>query len=210
MKRCDLTGQKFNKLTVMELSHISKMTYWKCQCECGNLTVVSIANLKSGRVRSCGCLNYGLQRNKPVDLLGQKFGRLTVLEFSHIGERKNSFWKCKCDCGNIHVISNKDLKNGVISCGCYRKEANIKRIETHYILSTYVPALTQKVAKNNTSGHKGVSWEKSTSMWVVSIGYQNRIIRIGRFSKLEDAIKAREAAEIKYFYPIIDNFKRKG
>ena len=42
-----------------------------------------------------------------IDLKGQKFGRLTVLEFAGILKRKEqqySMWKCKCECGNICVL----------------------------------------------------------------------------------------------------------
>jgi hypothetical protein len=57
----DLTGQKFGKLTVIKLHHIKKYKdknsyYWFCECECGNTKIVSSSNLKSGGVKSCGCL----------------------------------------------------------------------------------------------------------------------------------------------------------
>lgn len=57
------------------------------------------------------------------DLTGQKFGRLTVLEFSHRGKFRQSFWKCKCDCGNIVIVRAGQLKFGATkSCGCYQKD----------------------------------------------------------------------------------------
>ena len=52
------------------------------------------------------------------DLTGQKFGRLTVLEY-----KGNSKWLCKCDCGNIRIVRAYDMKIAkTISCGCYNKE----------------------------------------------------------------------------------------
>ena len=57
--------------------------------------------------------------SKRLDLVGQKFGRLTVIEFSHID--KVTFWKCKCDCGKYHIVAGYLLvKNKVKSCGCLR------------------------------------------------------------------------------------------
>lgn len=56
------------------------------------------------------------------DLVGQVFGKLTVLEDS--GERKNRrvLWDCKCECGNIVRINGKYLLSGdTKSCGCYSK-----------------------------------------------------------------------------------------
>jgi len=55
------------------------------------------------------------------NLLGQKFGRLSVVKFSHV--KRRAFWKCLCDCGNSLTIHSKDLMNGnTKSCGCYKIE----------------------------------------------------------------------------------------
>ena len=53
----DLTGQKFGKLTVIAYAGKDKNhhTLWKCQCECGNITIVSTSNLTTGHTMSCGC-----------------------------------------------------------------------------------------------------------------------------------------------------------
>ena len=54
----DLTGQRFNKLTVIKrvISPNNPNRYtWKCQCDCGNICYVSGNNLKNGQV-SCGCI----------------------------------------------------------------------------------------------------------------------------------------------------------
>lgn len=59
-KFIDLTGQKFNKLTVIERMPSRKgKTVWKCQCDCGKYTTVEASNLKTGQVKSCGCLSNG-------------------------------------------------------------------------------------------------------------------------------------------------------
>ena len=55
----DLTGQKFGRLTVIERSNIKKdrtAAVWKCQCDCGNETIVSGIRLRSSNTKSCGCL----------------------------------------------------------------------------------------------------------------------------------------------------------
>lgn len=54
------------------------------------------------------------------DLHGKRFGRLTVLQFSH-KENRSYFWLCKCDCGTVKAINIGNLKNGKVnSCGCLR------------------------------------------------------------------------------------------
>lgn len=55
----DLTGQKFGKLTVLQLSEnrtSGGATKWICQCECGGIKEVSSKALQSGQTMSCGCL----------------------------------------------------------------------------------------------------------------------------------------------------------
>ena len=53
----DLTGKKFNKLTVlMRDSEKKNRPYWICECECGNHVSVRADLLKSGNTKACGCL----------------------------------------------------------------------------------------------------------------------------------------------------------
>ncbi|WP_455797214.1 hypothetical protein [Clostridium butyricum] len=57
----DLTGQKFDLLTVIEFSHREAGSngkyryYWKCKCECGNEVIRRADGLKDKGVKSCGC-----------------------------------------------------------------------------------------------------------------------------------------------------------
>jgi hypothetical protein len=51
---------------------------------------------------------------------------------------------------------------------------------------------------NNKSGHKGVSWCKSKNKWDARIGVENKIITLGRFEKIEDAIAAVNNARQKH------------
>ena len=65
---------------------------------------------------------------RTIDLTGQKFGRLTVLEPAYTKEigkdkKKRLYWKCQCDCGNIAYVMGQTLRNGTTnSCGCLHKE----------------------------------------------------------------------------------------
>ena len=51
----DLTGQKFNRLTVIERDTSRKGTYWICKCDCGDTKSIRASNLTTGRTHSCGC-----------------------------------------------------------------------------------------------------------------------------------------------------------
>lgn len=61
---------------------------------------------------------------KAKDLRGQVFGKLTVLyRYNKTDCRGNSFWKCRCECGNFTVVPGYCLQNGnTRSCGCLQKE----------------------------------------------------------------------------------------
>ena len=67
----------------------------------------------------------GRKRSK---LTGQKFGKLTVVKFSHINKRGNSCWVCKCNCGNEKIINSASLKKGgTTSCGCLWKAQKLPK-----------------------------------------------------------------------------------
>ena len=54
---------------------------------------------------------------------------------------------------------------------------------------------------DNTSGHTGVYWHKKHQKWVAAIGNGRALYDcLGYFDNYEDAVKAREAADIKYNY----------
>lgn len=123
MKFIDLTGQKFGRLTAVSPVRVNNNIRWKCICECGGTTITSSTKLKSGHTQSCGCLQRErTSKSCRKDKVGQKFGKLTVLErIDKMGERAK--YKCKCDCGNIVIVEGCNLSTGMTkSCGCIRKE----------------------------------------------------------------------------------------
>lgn len=119
MELNDITGQRFNDLTVLQRMHIKKgRTHWECLCQCGTTTIVESTKLKSGHTKSCGCLNAKSLRNRAFDLTGQVFGRLTVLNRAAV-QSGDPQWVCKCECGQTTQALTARLRNGhVKSCGC--------------------------------------------------------------------------------------------
>lgn len=106
----------------------SKFGKCECQCEKKTLRDIRLAKFIENRSRSCGCLKGKLiSEKKQIDLRGQTFGFLKVLE--NVGNKPNDkhiFWKCFCDpklggCGNSIETSSAHLRNGSTkSCGCLR------------------------------------------------------------------------------------------
>jgi Meiotically up-regulated gene 113 len=68
---------------------------------------------------------------KIKDRKGLTYGKLTVVEFSHIANTsgRNAYWKCVCDCGNETTVGSQHLGKGTNSCGCLAKELSSKRIK---------------------------------------------------------------------------------
>lgn len=57
-----------------------------------------------------------------IDLTGQRFGRLVVLN-RETPRGTNASWRCKCDCGNEVVVFRQNLRMGnTKSCGCLSRE----------------------------------------------------------------------------------------
>ena len=65
---------------------------------------------------------------KIIDLIGQKFGRWTVVERASKPEGSHStsaFWLCRCECGNQKIVSGNVLRQGKSqSCGCYNIDSH--------------------------------------------------------------------------------------
>lgn len=69
---------------------------------------------------------------KFLNLQGERFGRLTVIERAENNERNRPQWRCRCDCGNEKIVTTAHLRDGnTQSCGCLIVEGIRKRSTTH-------------------------------------------------------------------------------
>jgi hypothetical protein len=67
-----------------------------------------------------------------VDLIGKKFGRLTIMAIVSPSSDGRARCSCRCDCGNETTPYLKNVKSGVTqSCGCLRKERALAAVRTH-------------------------------------------------------------------------------
>lgn len=131
----DLTGQKFDKLLVLEKAESRKRhVYWKCLCDCGNICEQSSEYLKrTGLPRDCGCSKKITQKKKRLEeketrLIGKRFGRLTVIKRTDrkMNNNKCYYWLCQCDCGNFKEVPSEYLTSGhTQSCGCLKLDAHL-------------------------------------------------------------------------------------
>lgn len=122
-------GSKFSHWTVLGV--VTNRQYL-CGCECGNIKRVFIQNLKRGLSKSCGCISHTKPAHNYIDIVGKKFGNLTVLErASALGVKQTKF-RCLCECGKETTVCASHLKNGhTKSCGCLVPVLTSKRATTH-------------------------------------------------------------------------------
>ena len=101
---------------------------------------------------------------KLIDLTGQKFGKLTVLEKAP-SKNRHTCWKCKCDCGNIIEMTAEYLRREnssiIRSCGC-SLPSNIKKKEKeekkNYLVGKRFGRLTV-IENTNKSNNQGIIWK---------------------------------------------------
>lgn len=85
---------------------------------------------------------------KISDLIGKKYGRLTVIEYHGLNNRGKSMWKCRCECGNTSVVLGNRLTSGhTKSCGCYSVELTKDRFTTHGMSNTRLYQIWQGMLK---------------------------------------------------------------
>lgn len=124
----DETGKQYGKLTVIkrDTDKMGGAAYWICRCECGKIISTRGTSLRDGSKKDCGCVELQKRREKIdlTSLVGQKFGRLTVIErdlSKPTGHGHDGYWICECECGNKISARTHSLKSeNVRSCGCLK------------------------------------------------------------------------------------------
>ncbi len=167
----DLHEVRFGKLIAKSISENNPSgnhVYWNCICDCGRKRRVSSGGLTSGRISDCGCV---LKSIVPSDMIGIKYGRLTVLSYSHKNSSNRHYWNCICECGNITTASGSALRfRRKLSCECLA----IDTVTTHGMSKTktykaYRSMLgrcySESFIEYNNYGGRGIS---VSSDWLIS------------------------------------------
>ena len=120
-----LIGQKIHKWTVLDIQMINKgrrnRPHAICECECGAIKPVWVINLINNSSKNCGCgRKEMLRETRTKNLVGQRFGKLTVVELLEESDKFNRrLYRCRCDCGNEIITSSICLiGKHTSSCGC--------------------------------------------------------------------------------------------
>lgn len=113
-------GQKFGKLQIVKEVEPGRRADGKMKrlveviCDCGEVVVKSLMDIKTGQQKSCGLCRKEL----PVkNISGKKVYRLTVLD-TFTRKDGNVYWDCMCQCGNSVSVDGRQLRDKrVRNCG---------------------------------------------------------------------------------------------
>ena len=159
---------------------------------------------------------YISKNDRGKDLSGHVFGNYQVI--GDTGKRTKQNGKIylvkRLDNGEYEEIQSINLVRG-LATGYRRSEDGRQKSKNSmnelnknreaylkkrgYQDGTTTWAKNIKTPTTNTSGHKGVSWDKRRKKWRAYIFYKGKQIHLGVFQNIEEAIEARKAAELKYF-----------
>ncbi len=166
-KQVKMIGKSFGRLTVIsrneEVSQKSKKnlrgrTFYNCICSCDGKIVIVVGDALTEErgTKSCGCLQeerLGIKGRPDLDLTGQTFGRLLVLEEAGRTKTMQILWRCQCQCEekNINIVNSNRLKRGnVRSCGCLRRDLLTQRTGPDH--PSWNPVLTDEERKRQRRG----------------------------------------------------------
>lgn len=127
-----------------------------------------------------------------IDLTGERFGRLFVIERSGSTKQGKATWRCVCNCGKEVIVTGSNLRTGnTRSCGCYNLEMTSTANATHGMSRTRLFNIWNKMRsrcnrKDDTNykhyGGRGIKvcqeWNDdfaSFMQWALSNGYQNNL-----------------------------------
>lgn len=206
----DLRNQTFGRLTVLEPTELryGNSVVWRCVCSCGKEVLVAADLMRRGLKKSCGCLRDG---NRRKDITGQKRGQLTAIAPTEERRNGHTVWMWQCSCGQIvHKTPAMVSNNQSTMCPdcAYRLKQEqakamydrIQRDEDGRNIHQVEGILEGRLAKNNTSGVRGVGWHNKSQKWVARISNgRGGVKTVGYFSTIEEAAEARRKAVLEMY-----------
>lgn len=206
-KKINMINKKFGRLTVVKKTNKDKwgQFIYECECSCGNKTNVRGYHLRKGKVKSCGCLHiesitthgmHGTPTYQTWEGMISRCNNPNNSKFQDYGGRGitvcpkwlffKSFYKDMGIKPEKLTIDRIDNNKGYYKENC-KWSSRLEQIRN------------QRPNKVNKTGNRGVYWIEHRQRYCVRIMANYKLIHIGYFVNLNDAILAREQAEKKYW-----------
>lgn len=217
----DLTNQRFGKWTVIKEAKSKLDSYgrpvrkWLCRCDCGTERDVLQESLCNGLSLSCGCSRNKKTNHQINDVyntydLSNEYGigytpKGCVFYFDiddyqlikdYHWETNNSGYVTSRQVRLHRLIMHVDDPNLMVDH--INHDVSDNRKCNLRIVDAYLNSLNSKTPTNNTSGYKGVGFSKQKNKWEAKISVKGKLIHLGFYTNIEDAIMARKEGENKY------------
>lgn len=174
---------------------------WKC--ECGTVFRCQTFSITSGKTVSCGCFHKKMvAESSTTHGLGNH--RLYHIWTSIVDRTSNHNNKQYKDYGGRGVTLCEEWKDVTVFITdmepTYREGLTIDRKDNDLGYSKtncrWATRSTQQcnsrdIRANNTSGYKGIVWQESRKKWAAQIGINRKVIGLGRFNTIQEAITRR-------------------
>lgn len=225
MKRIDMTGQKYNRLTAIELDRVENgHTFWKFRCDCGKTVIIDGWSVRSGKTKSCGCFNYDrIKRQRKfneckiadgcvkVKLNDENYMLCDIEDWERF---KGHYWYMNdtgyavCETMKTGTLRFHKLVTGttadVIIDHINRNKLDNRKCNLR-IATASVNSINKGLQSNNTTGHAGVHLNKKSGTWNARVKVNGKVIWLGAYPTKEEAIAARQAGEEKYYLPQLES-----
>lgn len=192
-----LIGKTFRKHSTE--TSMQKSTYGLFQCQyCGKEFECIVQSISSGNTKSCGCLqgqNHGLAAHRfyktwcnmiqrctnPNHKAYKNYGGRDITVCEEWLDIANFVAWCDVTYPNIegYTLDRIDNDKGYSPDNCRWADRSTQ-------------GTNQRMKSNNTSGYIGIFWDKDSKKWAAKIGVNNKLVNIGRFPLIEEAIQARD------------------
>jgi hypothetical protein len=153
-KHLDLTGQKYGRLTCVKEAGRNKcgQVLWECRCDCGNRTLATTNDLRTGNTKSCGCIKREIiiKRNVTHALSKGRDGKKTRLYNKWVRMKQRCFDKSSSD-------YDRYGGRGITVCSDWLK---YKSFYDWAVTSDYQDGLT--IERKNVNGN----YEPSNCKWI--------------------------------------------
>jgi hypothetical protein len=219
-------GDKIGSVTINNCLNkdIETKQYWDCICDCGKHVKYTTSYLKkcvkNNTNVSCGCKrNYDKKKKNKYEIINEQITHVYyndndffIIDTDCINKIKKYYWNVNPFTGYIYTqIGNRKNRKHLclhrLLMDCKDSQKDIDHINRNKLDNRLLNmricdhkdnCKNSSIRSDNTSGVRGVSFNKGHNKWKAEINANKHYYFLGYFDRFEDAVEARKQGEIKY------------
>lgn len=209
----DIVGKRFGRLVVKSFhgwveGSKPRLSLWDCSCDCGGNIIMRRSYLTTTPVPSCGC--YKSERLREARTTHGEHGSPTYVSWSKMKERCNTVGtrdsKYYSEKGLRYDPSWEHFENFLLDMGNRPEGKTLDRIDPEKGYSKdncrwsdpTIQSYNRGKVSSNTTGRTGVYLLSDGTYQSIITYYKDRIVLASGVT-YEEAVKAREEGELKYY-----------